>query len=448
MRFVPRISLRAQLTIAFLVVIFLSWVLSSATAFYFFRQDYLAFRQQMASRTGDASRLPPPPPPPQITWRDVLLGPQRPFTRGLNRPQPPREPRLQSGQPQGNAQPPGIRQPESGAFPGPMPPMNRDNHGPGNGRSGPFNAAGDSLLLFSRIAIAVALAVIAGAWLGWRFLRPLGELSQGARMFHAGAFGHRIPLHGGDEFSEVATTMNEMADRVSRQIADLEQDGKRRQQILADVAHELRNPVMTLRTMSGALEEGLAEDPERRQRALRSMVRTSDRMFHLVTDLLELAKLDLRELPLHKQPVDLHELLTTSQQTHAPAAQAAGVTLLPVEGPAVTARVDPDRLTQVIDNLLENAISYAGKGAQVRLTLQDGDPLRLTVADTGHGVSARHLPYLFDPFYRADAARTAGDEHSGLGLRIARGLIQAHGGTLALTSAEGKGTTVTITLPK
>ncbi|MHB9110330.1 MAG: HAMP domain-containing sensor histidine kinase [Armatimonadota bacterium] len=447
MRSVPRISLRAQLTIAFLVVIFLSWVLSSATAFYFVRQDYQAFRQQVANRTGDASRLPPPP---QITWRDVLLGPQRPFTRGLDRPLPPPDVRIQPGLPRLNPQQPGMRQPPNPGFRSPLSPMNGEARGPGpgNGRPGPANTGGDSLLLFSRIAIAVALAVLAGAWLGWRFLRPLGELSQGARMFHAGAFGHRIPLHGGDEFSELATSMNEMADRVSRQIADLEQDAKRRRQILADVAHELRNPVMTLRTMSGALEEGLAEDPERRQRALRSMVRTSDRLFHLVTDLLELAKLDLRELPLHKQPVDLHELIIASLQAHAPAAQAAGITLLPVDGPALTARVDPDRLTQVIDNLLDNAISYAGKGARVQVTLQDGNPLHLIVADTGHGISARHLPYIFDPFYRADAARASGDEHSGLGLRIASALVEAHGGTLALASTESKGTTVTITLPK
>ena len=444
MRFVPRISLRAQLTVAFLAVIFLSWVLSSATTIYFIQRDYQAFRQQVVNRTGDTSRLPPPP---RFTWRDVLLGPQRPFTRGLDRPPP--SVRVQPGFP-GGQPPPAIRQPGNPAFPGPVPPAEGPLRGPGPGNARPRPPASpqDALQLFLRIAVAVGLAVVAGAWLGWRFLRPLGELSQGARMFHAGAFSHRIPLRGGDEFSEVATSMNEMADRVSRQIADLEQDGKRRQQILADVAHELRNPVMTLRTMSGALEEGLAEDPERRRRALRSMVRTSDRLFHLVTDLLELAKLDLRELPLHKQPVDLHELLTASVQAHIPAAHAAGIILLPLDGPAVTARVDPDRLTQVVDNLLDNAISYAGKGARVRVTLQDGNPLRLTVADTGYGISARHLPYIFDPFYRADAARASGNEHSGLGLRIARALVEAHGGTLALASTEGKGTTVTITLPK
>jgi len=437
MRFVPRISLRAQLTIAFLVVIVLSWVLSSATAYYVIRQDYQTFRQRILTNAGEDANLPPPP---RFTWRDVLLGPQRVFTRGLDRPPGPgRMRRFDNSLPPGMGQSPELRPPAIGEPSGPA---------PGQGLPGSSGAAGDSLLLFSRVAIAVALALVAGAWLAWRFLRPLSELSQGARMFHAGVFTHRIPLHGGDEFSELATSMNEMADRVSRQIADLEADGKRRRQILADVAHELRNPVMTLRTMSGALEEGLAEDPERRQRALCSMVRTSDRLFHLVTDLLELAKLDLRELPLHRQPVDLHELLAASLQSHAAAAQQAGVTLLPVEGPAITARVDPDRLIQVIDNLLDNAISYAGPGARVRATLQDGDPLRLVIADTGHGIPARHLPYIFDPFYRADAARASGDEHSGLGLRITRALVEAHDGTLALASTEGKGTTVTITLPK
>jgi len=440
MRFVPRISLRAQLTIAFLVVIFLSWVLSSATAYYVIRQDYQAFRQRILANAGDNARLPAPP---RFTWRDVLLGPQRVFTRGLDRPPGPgRMRRFENALPPGAGQQPGIGRP-----PGAGPLIREEIREPRNGMPGSAGA-GDSLLLFSRIAIALGLAVLAGAWLGWRFLRPLTELSQGARMFHAGAFSHRIPVRGGDEFSELATSMNEMAGRVSRQIADLEADGKRRQQILADVAHELRNPVMTLRTMSGALEEGLAEDPERRARALRSMVRTSDRLFHLVTDLLELAKLDLRELPLHRRPVELRELLAAGLQSHAAAARQAGIILLPVEGPPLTARVDPDRLTQVIDNLLDNAISYAGPGARVRAELLDGDPLRLLIADTGRGIPARHLPYIFDPFYRANAARPAGDDHSGLGLRIARSLVEAHGGALTLASTEGKGTTVTVTLPK
>jgi len=172
-------------------------------------------------------------------------------------------------------------------------------------------------------------------------------------------------------------------------------------------------------------------------------------MLHLVTDLLELAKLDLRELPLHPCMVDMRELAQASVQTHQAHAERAGITLHTVPaGDPVPARVDPDRLTQVLDNLLDNAISYAGAGAAIHVLVQDGDPVRLAVADTGQGIPTKHLPYLFDAFYRADTARTPSDSHSGLGLRIARGLVEAHGGTLTLNSQEGKGTQAVITLPK
>ena len=471
MRFVPKISLSLQLTFAFLLVIFLSWILSGATAYYLIHLDYQAMRQQVVARGGDPAMLPPAP---QFTWHDVLIGPGRIFTRDQRGPQPQRR-RRQGGidQPPGQdqpsdgaefAQPPGDygngRPPfgtGSGQPPGAMGPLNQPNAAGPNRQPGPPPPTAEQVrqaqmrdlsMLSMRLAIALALAVLAGVWLGRRVLKPLGELSRGAKAFRGGRLDHRIPARGNDEFTELAVTMNAMAERVSRQIADLEGDAQRRKQLLADVAHELRNPVMTLRTMSGAMAEGLAEDPERRARALASMITTSDRLFHLVTDLLELARLDLHELPLHRQPVDLHELAAGCVQAHQAAAQAAGITLLPVDGPAVTLGLDPDRVAQVVDNLLNNAISYAGAGASLRVTLQDGDPVRLLVADTGRGIPARHLPYVFDSFYRANAARTPGDAHSGLGLRIARGLIEAHGGTLELTSTEGQGTTVTMTLPR
>jgi signal transduction histidine kinase len=108
---------------------------------------------------------------------------------------------------------------------------------------------------------------------------------------------------------------------------------------------------------------------------------------------------------------------------------------------------DPHRLAQILDNLVDNAISHAGPGAQVRVTVEPGDMVKVNVSDTGRGIPAEHLPYLFDPFYRGDAARTPGGRHSGLGLRIARGLAHAHGGDLRIESEEGRGTRATLLLP-
>ena len=224
-------------------------------------------------------------------------------------------------------------------------------------------------MIFARAFVALLFALLAGAWLASRFTRPLSELTHGARVLQRGNLEYRLPVRGSDEFTQVSRAMNGMAERVAAQISQLEDDARRRQQFLADVAHELRSPVTTLRTMAGALEEGLAEDPERHARAIHSLVRTSDRLQHLVTDLLELAKLDLHELPLHRQPVDVRELAAACLQAHAPAAAQAGVTLQPVApGAPLMLEADPDRLAQVLDNLIENALHYAGAGAQVAIT--------------------------------------------------------------------------------
>ena len=299
------------------------------------------------------------------------------------------------------------------------------------------------------MAIAVLLAILAGAWLSAGFTRKLRHLSKGAGAFNEGRFDYRIADLGDDEFAQVGATMNSMAGRVAEQVGRLEEDAKRRRQFLADVAHELRSPVATLRTMAGALQDGVANDSQRRDRAIGSLVRTSDRLLRLVTDLLELARLDLHELPVHPQPADLRELAATSIELHAASAAQAGITLGHIEdGEPVMAYADPSRVSQVLDNLLDNAISHAGTGAQAQITIEDSDALRIIVSDNGRGIAAAHLPYIFDSFYRADKARTLDRGHSGLGLRISRALIEAQGGTLTLTSREGAGVTVIITLPR
>ena len=270
---------------------------------------------------------------------------------------------------------------------------------------------------------------------------------KGAQAMTEGDYAYRLSVQGEGEFTQLAATLNQMSTRVSAHIAQLEREAEMRQHFIADIAHEFRTPITTLKTMGGALEDGLAEDQERRQRAAHSIVRTSDRLLRLVNDMLELAKLDLHELPLHRQPVDVRELAASCVQAYADNARAAQITLHPVTaGPPIMVDVDPDRLAQTLDNLLNNAISYAGAQAEVSVAFDDTSPTRIIVADTGRGIPARHLPFLCEPFYRADAVRNPGDQHCGLGLRIARALIEAHGGQLTIASTEGLGTTVVICL--
>jgi signal transduction histidine kinase len=303
--------------------------------------------------------------------------------------------------------------------------------------------------LLLRLLIAFGLAGLAGALLGRRFTSPLMQLAKGADAFQSKDFGYRIPVGGDDEFAAVATAMNEMARQVSDHITNLETDAERRKQFLADIAHELRSPVTTMRTMAGALRDGLAEGPERRERAISALVRTSERLLRLVQELMELAKLDSNELPLNVRQVDLSDLAESVIQSYDVDATSAGIVLHPLQSASqVKVLVDPDRIVQVLDNIVGNAVSYAGTGAEISVRLEDGDPVKVTVSDTGKGIRSKDLPYIFDSFFRADAARTPGDCHSGLGLSIAHKLVELHGGRLTVESEEGKGTTVTMLLPR
>jgi len=298
--------------------------------------------------------------------------------------------------------------------------------------------------LFAGIIVALA----AGILLSRRFTRPLALLAEGAGALGSGRLDHRVPLTGDDEFGRVATSMNQMAERISDQIQALQADSRRRQQLLADVAHELRSPVAALKAMAEALRDGVAVGPERSERATRAIVESAARMERLVNDLMDLARLDLHELPLHRMAVDLRAAARDAVRRYARAAKAAGINLHPVEeGDPVLVLGDPHRLAQILDNLLDNAISHAGGDAEVRVAVEAGDTVKVRVSDTGRGIPAEHMPYLFDPFYRGDAARTPGDKHSGLGLRIARGLAQAHGGDLQIESGMNRGTCATLSLP-
>ncbi len=432
MPIVPKVSVRTNLTAAILLTVVLSWVVSSGVANYFNYLSFRSFRQEMI-KYPDA--FPRPIPEPEFGILEFLIG-RPPFPRG------PRE--FQNLQHPGPKLPPRENVPEGGPA-GPPPTGNPPDHG----AFGPPPEWPDIRSLFLRFIVAFGLAALAGAWLGRKFTKPLIQLAQGADAFQSGDFAYRIPTSGKTEFASVATAMNEMARRVSDQINDLEEDAQRRKQFLADIAHELRSPITTMGTIAGALKDGLAEEPDRKEFAVSALVTTSQRLGRLVQDIMELAKLDVGEFPLNIRQVDVRELIESAILSHATEALNAGISLHSTDSAQpVMVNVDPDRLVQVLDNIIENAISYAGEGADVDVSLIDGDPLSININDTGKGICATDIARVCDPFYRVDTARTPGDCHSGLGLSIACKLVEAHHGKLTISSVDGSGTTVTILIPK
>ena len=444
MRIVPKASVRTNLTLTILFTIILSWIIGGGIANYFNYVNFYSFRKEMLRHNDSYSmRIPKP----KFGIREFITG-RPPFPRGKFRHDSPLQ--VDNGPMSPKILDP-KQAPNKPVRPQPIPPnMQAPDEDNGAKRGDDFSSWFELKGLLLRLAVALGMAAIAGAWLGRRFTNPLTHLAQGAHAFHSGNFKYRIPTSGENEFSAVAISMNEMAQQVSDHISNLENDAERRRKFLADIAHELRSPVTTMRTMAGALQDGVANDPERKERAVSALVRTSERLQRLVQELMELAKLDLNELPLNLRHTDICELIESVIQSFDDDAKSAKITIQPFSAQKeIKTMVDPDRITQVLDNIVGNAISYAGENSEVKFDIDDNENMvKIIVSDTGKGISEEDLPYVFDSFYRADTARTPGDCHSGLGLSIARKLVEAHGGNLTVSSKIGEGTSVSIVLPK
>lgn len=381
MSIVPRDSVRFQVALAVLVMITVSWMMSTGLANYL---NYLSVKSVRQEMLRHPKMYPKPISEPEFGVMDFLLGrPPRAARQSADTPRPGQHP------PVIPADPPFPKGPKAANLPDPAGPPQR------------FVTPMEMKWVLLRLAVALALAVLAALWIGRKLTKPLTALTDGARAFHSRNFSYRVPTKGKGEFTAVATAMNEMADEVSQHIRSLEEDADRRRQFLADIAHEFRSPITTMRTMAGALQDGVAEDPDRKAHAVSVLVKTSERMLRLVQDVMELVELDLDRLPITRTEVDLRSLVSGVTASLEDEAAKAEIRLNPLKpGAPITANVDPDRITQVLDNIIGNAISYAGAGATVSASVEDGDPVRIIIADTGVGIPTKDLPNILNPFYR------------------------------------------------
>lgn len=287
--------------------------------------------------------------------------------------------------------------------------------------------------------IALLLSGATGLLLSGAIARPLARLTEAAGAVARGRLDQRVPVTSKDELGRLSQTFNDMTTR-------LQAARQMQLDIVANVSHELRTPLTGLKGLVETLREGAVDDREARDSFLEMMENDTDRLIRLVNDLLFLSRLDAEALVLNRETVDLAELAEAAADRLRPLAAAAGLSLVvEAPSPAPTVWADPDRLEQVLLNLLDNAIKYSRPGGRVTVTAS-GQPPQLRVADQGIGIPAADLARVGQRFYRADKARSRAHGGSGLGLAIASALVEAHGGQLQLESEEGQGTTVTVTL--
>ena len=302
--------------------------------------------------------------------------------------------------------------------------------------------------------IALAVAVVVAAALTRRITTPVRRLTEASRDLAEGDFARRVPSEviedGPVELSELGLQFNAMAERLQESVEIIRRDRDRSREFLADVSHELRTPIAALRTFNELLTEGAGDDPTARAEFLETSRAQLERLDWLAQNLLELSKLDSGLVLLDLRTEDLRSSVEQAVEQSAATARRRGVelTMDRPDGP-IPLRHDPVRIGQVVANLIGNAIKFTPRGGSVRVDVR-GEPeggASITVADTGIGIEPGELPRIFDRFFRGSRASEARGSGSGLGLAIVRGIVDMHGGTVAVESRPGAGTTFRVMLP-
>ncbi|OZB88533.1 MAG: two-component sensor histidine kinase [Microbacterium sp. 14-71-5] len=291
------------------------------------------------------------------------------------------------------------------------------------------------------LAVGLIMSLTVAFVLAQRVGKSLHSVTVAAARLAGGRFDTRVPDTGlGPEFDALGSSFNAMAAR-------LDESEQLRRRLLADVAHELRTPVATLGAYLDGFEDGIVELGPDTIAVLRAQ---GARLTRLADDLAAVTKAEAPGVKLDRVRTSALDLLRSAAATASGRAAEKGVTIR-VEGtPSPAVLVDRDRMGQVLGNLLDNALRHTPASGSITLTAiaRDDGGARLTVADTGSGISREHLPHVFERFYRVDTARSRTDGGSGIGLAIVRALVEAHGGHVAVSSAgPGLGTEFAIDLP-
>jgi len=288
-------------------------------------------------------------------------------------------------------------------------------------------------------AVAGGIALVVSRWLARGMTQPLRDMAAAARRLEVGDYSTRVRTDSRDEVGQLATAFNRMSD-------ELEGVERSRRDLVANVSHELKTPIAAIRAHLENLLDGVERpDPA----TLRVMLEQSDRLTRLVDQLLDLSELESGDVALHRQAMDVAPVVAQVLSEIEVAGPVKGVRLvraLSDDLPRVDA--DPERIHQVLFNLVDNAVRFTPEGGRVTVSAARRDGrVHVEVTDTGVGIAPEHLPRLFERFYRVDPARSRGEGGTGIGLAIARSVVEAHGGHLSAKSELGSGSTFSFDLP-
>ncbi len=287
--------------------------------------------------------------------------------------------------------------------------------------------------------VACAVAILLGLFLTWQLTDPLRKLKTAAQGIAAGDLSQRVDIKSKDELGDLGRAFNEMAENLAHA-------EELRQNMTADIAHELRTPLSVIRGNLEAILDGVFQPTKEN---VASIHKQAILLSRLVDDLQELALADAGQLRIEREPTDLASLIERTISATNPRAEQGGVSVvtdLAHNLPILSA--DPQRLSQVMGNLLDNALRHSPQGGTITVRANEvSDGVQVDVVDQGPGLSAEELSLVFERFYRGDKARTRATGGAGLGLAIVKQLVEAHGGRVWAESFEGESTTFSFTLP-
>jgi signal transduction histidine kinase len=286
---------------------------------------------------------------------------------------------------------------------------------------------------------AAAVALLVGVVLARNLTRPLRDVIRAVQALARGELDQQVPVRSADELGTLTQAFNQLS-------ADLVRSNEQRRQMTADIAHDLRTPLSVINAYIDGLRDGVFKPTPERFEAMHT---EAQHLQHLVEDLRTLSLADAGELSLLRVPVTPSALIERLAAAYAPQAEASGIALHASAEPGLPEIVaDPERMMQVLGNLVTNALRHTPPGGRVTLSAGlQGDKVAMTVQDTGSGIAPDVLPHIFDRFYRGDPARSDQDGESGLGLAIAKSIVEAHGGRIEVESELGQGTTFIVLVP-
>ncbi len=315
-----------------------------------------------------------------------------------------------------------------------------------------FASLHDLALAGILLVFASGISVSFGYLVSSSLTRLVRQMVAGARRVSQGDFTARVQSEGRDEVAELAQAFNDMAGRLEQASREKERLESARREFVAWVSHDLRTPLSALRAMVDAMADGVVSDPETIARYLTQCQAELDRLRDMIDDLFQLAQLDAGHLEMTLETCSLADLISDTLGSARPRAAARHVEVSGWIDPAIDpVTIAPREIGRVLRNLLDNALRHTPEGGRIHLSAEvRGGAVAVSVSDTGEGISKQDLPRVFERFYRGEASRSRGGFESGgagLGLAIARGFVEAHGGQIWAESEPGHGTRVSFSLP-